>query len=66
MKKAILTYLIIFICQKSYAQFLEGKIYTQSQNKIKTPLTGATIRWQNGKGGEITDPDGFFKIIKKA
>lgn len=65
----LISFLIFFgllFPSNTFGQYLEGKILAQNQNKTIIPLAGATIRWQNGKGGEITDPDGFFKIIKNS
>ena len=47
------------------AQYLEGKVFSKNEKATKIPLVGATIRWENAKGGEITDPDGYFKIKKE-
>jgi hypothetical protein len=54
-----------FTMQIAKAQFLEGKVFSKNEKGIKIALIGATIRWENAKGGEITDPDGYFKIKKE-
>lgn len=48
------------------AQYLEGKVFSKNEKGAKVALVGATIRWENAKGGEVADPDGYFKIKKAA
>jgi outer membrane receptor for ferrienterochelin and colicins len=49
----------------SNAQFLEGKVLYINPKGTKSPLVGATLRWENAKDGAITDPYGYFKIKKE-
>ncbi|MES2795502.1 MAG: TonB-dependent receptor [Bacteroidota bacterium] len=66
-KFSIILFILFSINSIGQSQiFVSGKVSGKNEKGIQTALVGATLRWQNSKSGEITDPDGFFKIKKEA
>jgi outer membrane receptor for ferrienterochelin and colicins len=63
-KSYILLITLLFLAMQAHSQIIEGTVLSNTEKGKKTPLIGATIRWENSKTGEITDPDGYFKIKK--
>ncbi len=64
MKNKILFLILFLFSTKISAQFLEGKVLYINEKEIKSAVIGASVRWQNGINGTITDIDGQFKIKK--
>ncbi len=68
MIKKIFLFFVFFIAfyEKTYSQFLVGKVLSKNQENLTQPLVGAILRWQNAVGGETSDEEGNFKIKKNA
>jgi len=62
-KLIILSFIILAFASTSFAQgFIEGTVYEQSENGIKTPLPGVNVYWKIVNEGVVTDAHGHYKI----
>lgn len=61
----ILVFLKMLHIGYAQAQELKGVVYTIEEGRVKTPLPGATLRWEGTGTGATTDLDGRFRLLKK-
>lgn len=57
--------LLLLSAVAAQAQTLTGLVQEQPANAAATPLTGATLRWQQSNRGTVTDTQGRFVLEKK-
>ncbi len=59
----LLSFFVLF-STKIFAQNISGVVLEKNNLGKASPLIGATLRWQNAKGGVSTDLEGKFMITK--
>lgn len=57
-------FLLLWICPFFCAAqgYIEGTVYEESENGVKTPLPGVNVYWKIVNEGTVTDANGHYKI----
>lgn len=61
--KSLLILSLLSFATMGFAQnFIEGTVYEESENGVKTPLPGVNVYWKIVNEGTVTDANGHYKI----